>query len=777
MFCMKCGAANPDSYRFCQKCGAPLRSAEEEPFSSETAEYRDTAAPSSLVFQPQEDFPGKRRKKRVWLWLTITVVLLGAVIAGCIFGVNAYQSHRYQEQLSLGEKYAKELNYEDAVVALNAAIEIDPKKPEPYVLLADIYIAQGEYEKAEAILEEGYKATGGAESIRDKQEKLPDNSPGLKEEELEWVIEPIWEYDAVAPIPGSAFSDIEGDFADGEPLFPEEEHSPFCEMSFSSYSNLPEYYAVKTGEEWHVFHMPSQTDTVQLEKEGKVSVLFPYRHDATGIDLQGDSVYVSPHSLEEPWDVLLTSGRIGKRAELYWDVNSGDSYFYSASPYHLETIESLGLHKPYPVKQIDLDSITLPQSDASSPRTLDAGPGASELLHTCNLPGGGPSARLDSLFCAYMQNSASEIISCSGEDYDPYAYVSPEGEQITDFIYTFADSFSDGLAACSKEGQLWGYIDEKGQTVTEETYSSLWDTDGDGIADSAYPCTDGTMVVLMNGEYGLLYRDGSILIAFGEFEALSPSWNNQLWAKQDGKWGLIDLNDAKKQAGLDVTEQDEPPQESEETIDSVEYSIERDDRSIRDAEGNSIFDVYFDTVVIEGNSSVCNTINQQIEKVKDSFFTDIDPTVKSQTEAAKEAYDRFGAFRCSAEPEIMTNGDGSLSIRWLTYSYFGGVGVGGALISNFDLKTGELLELEDLYSIAGTELREYLQQQCVEYVNQHPEIAWSDFGEYAAEYVIDHASLEQYPFYIQNGMVYIQFDQYELAAGAAGNISIPCPII
>ena len=67
------------------------------------------------------------------------------------------------------------------------------------------------------------------------------------------------------------------------------------------------------------------------------------------------------------------------------------------------------------------------------------------------------------------------------------------------------------------------------------------------------------------------------------------------------------------------------------------YKRQRDDRSIRDTEGNSIFDVYFDTVVIEGNSSVCNTINQQIEKVKDSFFTDIDPTVKSQTEAAKES--------------------------------------------------------------------------------------------------------------------------------------------
>lgn len=746
MICLKCGAGNPEDAHFCQNCGASLQSMESVPPVSAPSHIPDAGEP---IFLPSQTSPKNPRKKRLYLWLIIGFILLAACITAGLFGFHAYQGHRYQEQLSLGEKYIKELNYEDAVVALNAAIEIDPKKPEPYVLLADVYIAQEKYEEAENILQQGYEATGGAESIRKKQDEMAGNpiyhSPNLKADDVKWIVEPSWEYDAVLPISGPAFSDIEGYFADGDPLFPEETF-PFCEISFSSYSNLPEYYAVQSDGKWHIFHMPSQTDTALLENEGKAFVYYPHRYDSAGIDIGAgeNTLYVPVFSLESPWDVLFTSARGGSSGGLFWDISSETSYFYCngvfGEPPRLKAMKALKLHKPYPVQQMDLS--------AMGEQTEDE----------------------------FTWTAPEEPNILEGS----YAYVSKTGELLTEFEYACAQDFSDGLAACSKDEKSWGYIDEEGRAITESVYEALWDTDGDGIADSAYPCTDDTIVVLKEGEYGLLYRDGSILIAFGEFEALSPSWNNQLWAKQDGKWGLIDLSDAKKQAGLEVAEQDEPPQESEEkeeTIDSVEYSIERDDRSIRDAEGNSIFDVYFDTVVIEGNSSVCNTINQQIEKVKDSFFTDIDSTVKSQTEMAKESYDRFGAFQCSAEPEIMTNGGGILSIRWLTYSYFGGVGVGGAIITNFDPKTGELLELEDLYSITGTELREYLQQQCVEYVNQHPEIAWSDFGEYAAEYVIDHASLEQYPFYIQNGMAYIQFDQYELAAGAAGNISIPCPII
>ena len=59
------------------------------------------------------------------------------------------------------------------------------------------------------------------------------------------------------------------------------------------------------------------------------------------------------------------------------------------------------------------------------------------------------------------------------------------------------------------------------------------------------------MVVWKDGQVGLLYRDGSVLIDFGQFEDMAPAFNNELWAKQDGQWGLIDLADAKQKRNLD----------------------------------------------------------------------------------------------------------------------------------------------------------------------------------------------------------------------------------
>ena len=58
------------------------------------------------------------------------------------------------------------------------------------------------------------------------------------------------------------------------------------------------------------------------------------------------------------------------------------------------------------------------------------------------------------------------------------------------------------------------------------------------------------MVVCKDGEIGLLYRDGTTLLDFGEFEDLAPAYNDQLWAKQNGLWGLIDLAALKEKANL-----------------------------------------------------------------------------------------------------------------------------------------------------------------------------------------------------------------------------------
>ena len=52
----------------------------------------------------------------------------------------------WQEQYDLGVRYLSEGNYEEAIIAFTAAIEIDPKQPAAYLGRADAYIRSGESE-------------------------------------------------------------------------------------------------------------------------------------------------------------------------------------------------------------------------------------------------------------------------------------------------------------------------------------------------------------------------------------------------------------------------------------------------------------------------------------------------------------------------------------------------------------------------------------------------------------------------------------------------------
>lgn len=57
----------------------------------------------------------------------------------------------WQEQYDLGVRYLSEGNYEEAIIAFTAAIEIDPKRIEAYSSLANTYVIMGEHEKATGV--------------------------------------------------------------------------------------------------------------------------------------------------------------------------------------------------------------------------------------------------------------------------------------------------------------------------------------------------------------------------------------------------------------------------------------------------------------------------------------------------------------------------------------------------------------------------------------------------------------------------------------------------
>lgn len=152
------------------------------------------------------------KKKRFW-FLTLLLTLILAACGGV--------AKEYIEKYDLGMRYLNEGNYEEAVLAFTAAIEIDDKLPDAYigrgdafimwaeaisdvaeektelaladflkaidldkknadiyVKAADIYIRNGDLDAAKELLEKGVKATGDEklkEMLQDIEKKLEDS--------------------------------------------------------------------------------------------------------------------------------------------------------------------------------------------------------------------------------------------------------------------------------------------------------------------------------------------------------------------------------------------------------------------------------------------------------------------------------------------------------------------------------------------------------------------------------------------------------------------------
>lgn len=113
----------------------------------------------------------KKKKDTKWIWITGAVAVLCVLLVAVLVVSGGNSGRRLQEQLRLGEKYLTELDYEQAIAAYRAAIEIDPKCEEAYLGLADVYVAKGEPEQAAVVLQTGYEETG-SRTLQNKLEEV-----------------------------------------------------------------------------------------------------------------------------------------------------------------------------------------------------------------------------------------------------------------------------------------------------------------------------------------------------------------------------------------------------------------------------------------------------------------------------------------------------------------------------------------------------------------------------------------------------------------------------
>ena len=85
----------------------------------------------------------------------LPVLLVVLLLCGCGAAAKSWQ-----EEYDLGVRYLSEGNYEEAILAFEAAIEIDPKRAEAYLGLADVYVAQGDLDAAREVLDRAVEAVG-----------------------------------------------------------------------------------------------------------------------------------------------------------------------------------------------------------------------------------------------------------------------------------------------------------------------------------------------------------------------------------------------------------------------------------------------------------------------------------------------------------------------------------------------------------------------------------------------------------------------------------------
>ena len=135
MFCKKCGKEIRENMKFCPQCGNPVN-------AIETKEHGNPKARTG------------KKNKRLFAIIAGAVIIV-AVVGGVFVALKDQKvKKQYSVCVDVGNKYLEEMDYEKAEASYLKAIKINPKEKESYMKLADIYMAQGEQDKATEILKQ-----------------------------------------------------------------------------------------------------------------------------------------------------------------------------------------------------------------------------------------------------------------------------------------------------------------------------------------------------------------------------------------------------------------------------------------------------------------------------------------------------------------------------------------------------------------------------------------------------------------------------------------------
>ena len=284
-------------------------------------------------------------KKTLFALLLIFTLLL----AGC-----GEKAPTWQEQYDLGVRYLSEGNYQEAILAFTAAIQIDPKQEQLYLSLAEAYSAIGDTEKAAETLRQAIAELGETETLTLSLEVLTAAPPeaadgtGSAADTLP---------DPEQTPPGVARTERR-DFSDGNTLTMEYDANgntlryiyrrpngtvyQYAVFEYTDGSLIREtwYNGDKTVQRWTVFEYPAAGGCIETEYYPDGTVHSVYEYNAAGWDVRG--IFYNPDgSVDYSHESIFDENNAAIGATIYNPDGSVMHYYiyeYDANGRHIRTV-------------------------------------------------------------------------------------------------------------------------------------------------------------------------------------------------------------------------------------------------------------------------------------------------------------------------------------------------------------------------------------------------------------------------------------------------------
>ena len=205
--------------------------------------------------------------------------------------------------------------------------------------------------------------------------------------------------------------------------------------------------------------------------------------------------------------------------------------------------------------------------------------------------------------------------------------------------------------------------------------------------------------------------------------------------------------------------------------DWVDYDIVRNDYSWYQ-NGNLKLSQYYDQVVVRGNSLQAMNINAVLQGHCDQFIAEAPNRINMTQAHPPRDGDQYFYYYNTA---VTRNSGGIFSVKTRLDWYMGGLSNDAYEGFNFDLNTGEELQLNNLFYMSDYDIENYLKGQTYNYINTHPNMLWWDDGRVYDK--VSSYALDDFDFYIDGNNVVLLYDKYELGPGALGAVAISVPII